>query len=129
MDRQTQGLGRNSFAARDILCGQIASVAKIPVIDEEEAKIVRLIYRLYLDGKSTVAICKEFNEKGISTPSGKGKWSISTVNSILTNEKYKGDALLQKQFTVDFLTKKTKVNEGELPQYYVEGSHPAIIVR
>ena len=100
-----------------------------PVIDEEEAKIVRLIYRLYLDGKSTVAICKEFNEKGIPTPSGKGKWSISTVNSILTNEKYKGDALLQKQFTVDFLTKKTKVNEGELPQYYVEGSHPAIIDR
>ena len=100
-----------------------------PIIDEEEAQIVRLIYRLYLDGKSTVAICKEFNEKGISTPSGKGKWSISTVNSILTNEKYKGDALLQKQFTVDFLTKKTKVNEGELPQYYVEGSHPAIIDR
>ena len=47
--------------------------------------------------------------------------------SILQNEKYKGDALLQKKFTVDFLTKKQKVNEGEVPQYYVEGSHPAII--
>lgn len=53
--------------------------------------------------------------------------SLTTVGSILTNEKYKGDALLQKRFTVDFLTKKLKVNEGEVPQYYVENSHPAII--
>ncbi|MHB8077469.1 recombinase family protein [Desulfosporosinus fructosivorans] len=43
------------------------------------------------------------------------------------NEKYKGDAMLQKTFTVDFLTKKKKVNEGEIPQYYVENSHPAVI--
>lgn len=50
-----------------------------------------------------------------------------TIKSILTNEKYKGDALLQKRFTVDFLTKKTKINEGEVQQYYVENSHPAII--
>ena len=55
------------------------------------------------------------------------KWSQTTVNSILRNEKYKGDALLQKKFTVDFLEKKMKVNEGEVPQYYVEGSHPAIV--
>lgn len=54
-------------------------------------------------------------------------WTTSTIESILTNEKYKGSALLQKKFTVDFLTKKTKVNEGEVPQYYVEESHPAII--
>jgi hypothetical protein len=52
---------------------------------------------------------------------------VATVRSILTNEKYKGDALLQKRFTVDFLTKTTKVNEGEVPQYYVQHSHPAII--
>ena len=51
----------------------------------------------------------------------------STVKSILSNEKYRGDALLQKTFTVDFLTKKAKVNEGEAPQYYVENSHPAIV--
>ena len=49
------------------------------------------------------------------------------MESILRNEKYKGSALLQKSFTVDFLTKKTKINEGEVPQYYVEDSHPAII--
>ena len=49
------------------------------------------------------------------------------VQSILTNEKYKGDALLQKVFTTDFLSHKKKINEGEVPQYYVEGNHPAII--
>lgn len=56
-----------------------------------------------------------------------GKWCEATVKSILTNEKYKGDALLQKSITVDFLTKKIKANEGEVPQYYVEGDHEAII--
>ena len=61
------------------------------------------------------------------TPSGKEVWQRSTVCSILENEKYKGDAMLQKSFTVDFLTKKKKINEGEIPQYYVENSHPAII--
>ena len=66
-------------------------------------------------------------ERGIVTPGGKKKWNESTVLSILTNEKYKGDALLQKTFTVDFLTKKHKVNEGEVPQYYVEANHEAII--
>jgi hypothetical protein len=64
---------------------------------------------------------------GIPTPGGKTNWRPNTVESILTNEKYKGDALLQKKFIVDFLTKTTKVNEGEVPQYYVEGSHLAII--
>ena len=58
---------------------------------------------------------------------GKEQWHIRTIGSILTNEKYKGSALLQKKFTVDFLTKKTKVNECEVPQYYIEESHPAII--
>lgn len=55
------------------------------------------------------------------------KWNAATVKRILQNEKYKGDALLQKTYTVDYLTKKTKVNEGEIPQYYVEGGHEAII--
>ncbi|WAG57923.1 recombinase family protein [Clostridium estertheticum] len=71
--------------------------------------------------------CKAFNYKKIPTLAGKEVWQQSTVLSILKNEKYKGDAMLQKSFTVDFLTKKKKVNEGEIPQYYVENSHPAII--
>ena len=98
-----------------------------PVINKKEAETIRLIYKLFLQGKTAAGICKHLMEQGIPTPTGKTKWSQTTVMSILQNEKYKGDALLQKKFTVDFLTKKTKVNEGEVPQYYVEGSHPAII--
>ena len=67
------------------------------------------------------------DEMGILTPGGKTHWRESTILSILSNEKYKGDALLQKTFTVDFLTKKHKQNEGEVPQYYVKGNHEAII--
>ena len=99
----------------------------IPVINEKEATVVRLIFRLFLDGKTPAGICRQLEAEGIPTPSGKQTWSHTTVNSILRNEKYKGDALLQKKFTVDFLTKKMKANEGEVPQYYVAGSHPAII--
>mgnify|MGYP001042862384 CR=1 FL=1 len=99
----------------------------LPAVVEEEANVVRLIYRLFLEGKSSAGICKCLEELGIPAPGGGSKWSKTTVESILLNEKYKGDALLQKKFTVDFLQKKMKPNEGEVPQYYVEGSHPAII--
>ena len=99
----------------------------LPHIVEKEAVVVRLIYKLFMEGKTPVGICKHLDKMEIPTPSGKNKWSQTTVMSILRNEKYKGDALLQKSFTVDFLEKKTKVNEGEVPQYYVEGSHEAII--
>jgi DNA invertase Pin-like site-specific DNA recombinase/outer membrane murein-binding lipoprotein Lpp len=98
-----------------------------PVINEEEAGIVKLIYQLFLEGKTPAGICRYLDKQGILTPSGKQKWSQTTVNSILSNEKYKGDALLQKRFTVDFLMKTMKANEGEVPQYYVENSHEAII--
>ena len=98
-----------------------------PVINEEEAAIVRLIYTLFLEGKTPAGICRYLDAQGVPTPSGKQKWSQTTVNSMLANEKYKGDALLQKKFTVDFLMKKMKPNEGEVPQYYVENSHEAII--
>ena len=100
---------------------------KLPEIVPEEAKIVEDIYRLFLEGKSPSFIARHLVASGIPTPGGKVKWRPNTVESILTNEKYKGDALLQKKFTVDFLTKTTKANEGEVPQFYVEGSHPAII--
>jgi len=99
-----------------------------PKIVEKEARIVREIYDMfYFKGKTPTNIAKYLTEKNITTPAGKEVWQASTVESILTNEKYKGDALLQKTFTVDFLTKKKKVNEGEIQQYYIEGSHPAII--
>ena len=100
----------------------------MPKIVESEAKIVRRIYDMfYFKGKTPSNIAACLTEARVPTPSGKTIWATSTVESILTNEKYKGDALLQKTFTVDFLTKKKKINEGEIQQYYIEGSHPAII--
>lgn len=99
----------------------------LPKIIEEDAKVVRLIYKLFLEGFTPSSIAKQLMGQEILSPAGKRKWGVSTVISILTNEKYKGDAILQKKFTTDFLTKKLKVNEGEVPQYYVENSHPAII--
>ena len=79
------------------------------------------------NGGINAGIAKGLTEDGVKTPSGKDIWKRDTLFSILSNEKYKGDALLQKTFTIDYLTKKMKVNEGEVPQYYVTGSHPAII--
>ena len=96
-------------------------------INEEQAKIVRLIYKLFVGGRSFYAITKELEKRGIKSPSGKDKWYISTVRSILTNEKYRGDALIQKQYTADFLDKTRRKNTGEIPQYYVEEHHEPII--
>lgn len=98
-----------------------------PKIDPDEAEIVRSIYRWFMDGQTYCAIASRLTEAGYLTPGGKQKWQPNTVKSILTNEKYMGAALLQKSFTVDYLQKKMKRNEGEIPQYYVAESHPAII--
>ena len=99
----------------------------LPEIVPEEAEIVRRIYSLYIGGKTTGGIARLLTAEKVPTPAGKSTWQASTIESILTNEKYRGDARLQKRITVDFLTKKMKPNEGEAPQYYVENSHPAII--
>lgn len=97
------------------------------VVDEEQAKIVKRIYREFLSGSTPIAIAKGLTKDGIETPGHKQKWYATTVRSILTNEKYKGDALLQKYYSSDFLTKKQKINNGEIQQYYVENNHQAII--
>ena len=97
------------------------------VVNQEQAKLVRRIYGMFLTGMSPFSIAGTLTAEGIPSPGGKEHWNASAVRSILTNEKYKGDALLQKSYTVDFLTKKKKVNEGEIPQYYVRGNHEAII--
>lgn len=99
------------------------------VINLEQAKVVKLIYKLFLEGYSAYKIALTLTELEIPTPMRKKKWQQTTVMSILTNEKYKGDALLQKHYTEDFLTKKQKKNNGEIPQYYVEGHHEAIITK
>ena len=95
------------------------------IINEEQAVTVRYIYKRYLEGYSTYKIACELTEMGVKTPAGKDKWHPSSVMSILQNEKYKGDALLQKTFTKDFLTHKLVVNNDEVPQYYVEGHFKA----
>lgn len=97
------------------------------VLNKDEAVIIRRIYSMFLQGMTPHVIASKLTSDGIKSPGGKDKWNAGAVRSILTNEKYKGDALLQKSYTVDFLTKKKKVNEGEIPQYYVEGNHEAII--
>ena len=97
------------------------------VIDPEQAEVVKRIYREYLEGLSMKKIAEGLEQDGILTGAGKTKWFDSTINKILQNEKYMGDALLQKTVTTDFLTKKRVRNTGTLPQYYVEDDHKTII--
>ena len=98
-----------------------------PEVVPEEADVVRMIYRRYLEGNSPGQIVKELEAAHIPSPTGKEKWHPSTINSMLTNPCYKGLTIRQKTFTTDFLTNKSKKNEGELPQYIIENSHEAII--
>ena len=100
-----------------------------PVIDEEQAPIVRRIFARYLMGDSVRKICRDLEADGIRTVRGCEKWSDSTVQNMLRNEKYIGDALLQKTFVQDIFTRKSMKNEGQLPKYYVHNCHPAIIDR
>lgn len=97
------------------------------IIDPEQAEVVKRIYREYLEGSSMDKIAAGLEKDGILTGAGKTKWWASTVKKILTNEKYIGDALLQKTYTTDFLNKTRVKNNGIVPQYYVEGNHEAII--
>ena len=97
------------------------------VTNERQAKIVRLIYREFLDGKGANRIARDLEKDRVPNWHGKAKWYESSIRKMLTNEKYMGDALLQKTYTVDFLNKKRAENTGQVPQYYVEDSHPAII--
>ncbi|HHQ0818036.1 TPA: recombinase family protein [Listeria innocua] len=99
------------------------------IIVPEEAEIIKRIYREYLEGQSLVGIGRGLEKDGILTAAGKPRWRPESVRKILSNEKYIGDALLQKTYTVDFLTKKRVKNNGTMPQYYVENNHEAIIPR
>lgn len=98
-----------------------------PEIVEEEAVIIRQIYDLFLKGKTINEIAATLTKMRVPTPTGKAKWSVSTVKSILSNEKYKGEALLQKTYTVDYLTKEVRKNNGEVMSVRVHNSHDPII--
>ena len=117
----------------------------VPEVVEAEARIIRTIARRYLEGATAATIARELNEAGIPCPSRKSllgedeieaakarkktaRWSSSTIESILTNEKYKGDAVLQKTYCTDYIRKTMVVNDGsEIPKYYAQNSHPAIL--
>jgi len=98
-----------------------------PKIVEVEARIVRDIFSQFLHGITPNSIARDLERRGVLSPGGKEKWSVTTIRSMLQNEKYKGEAILQKSVTTDYLQKTRKKNEGEAPQYYVRESHPAII--
>lgn len=97
------------------------------VIEPEEAKVIKRIFYSYLNGMTMKQIADSLKADGILTGGKTKNWRSSSVAKILKNEKYMGDALLQKTYTVDFLNKKRVKNEGIMPQYYVENDHPAII--
>ena len=99
----------------------------IVTINEEQAIVVRLMYDGYLNGMSIGGIIKDLQERKIPSPTGKEKWSPGTVERILSSEKYKGDFLARKTFTVDPISKKKKKNTGQVSQYLITNHHPAII--
>jgi len=99
------------------------------VINEEEAKAVRLIFDLYCAGVGPAEICRKLEAKGYKTGAGKTKWMQSTIQGIIKNEKYKGDLLLQKTVTLSYLDHKRIDNDGHATKYYIENSHPPIVSR
>lgn len=97
------------------------------IINEEQAVTVRRIFKDFMDGVNPDVIAKRLNAENVPGCMGEPRWSCSTIWGILGNEKYMGDAILQKTFTADYLTKKTEKNKGQLTQYHVEGNHEPII--
>ena len=97
------------------------------IINPEQAEIVKRIFREYLEGKSCKKIAQGLERDGVLTSRGKAKWHDTSIRKILENEKYMGDALLQKTYTIDSLNKKRGKNNGILPQYYIEDDHEPII--
>lgn len=120
--------GKVSFAYSNFLGYTKGADGQLQIVPEE-AETVRIIYDRYLKGDSLKVIADYLTSQEILTPMKKQKWSSQGVRSILSNEKYAGDALLQKTYVADFLTKKVKTNNGERAMYYVENNHPAIIDR
>ena len=100
-----------------------------PEIVPEEAEVIKRIYHRYLDGCTLGQIKRELDEDNVPTAQGVEFWSPAIIHNILTNEKYIGDALLQKTYVTDCIYKKVKKNQGERAMYYVENNHPAIISR
>ena len=119
--------GKVAFSYKNFL-GYRRGADNQPEIDPEEAEIIRLIFDRYLEGDSLQAIKDLLESKGYLSPTRKTTWSVATIRSILTNEKYKGDARLQKTYVIDCISHRAKINDDR-PQYYVENNHPPIVSR
>ncbi len=126
--RQSLKNGNVRFSYKTFL-GYRKGVDGQPEIVPEQADIVRRIYNDFLAGATYLEIAKRLTEENVPTMGGENRWFSERIKSILKNEKYKGDALLQKTYITDPISKRVKKNNGELPMYYVENSHPAIIER
>ena len=100
-----------------------------PEVVEEEAEIVRSIFTMFIAGLTLREVRDKLIADGVQTKCGKQKWSVSTIQNILRNEKYCGDAILQKTVTIDCISKSVKKNTGEAPMYYVHNNHEPIISR
>lgn len=97
------------------------------VINRQQAPTVKRLYAEFLSGKTPDYIKRIFEREGVQNWDGGTKWQATTLISMLENEKYKGDAILQKSYTVDFLTKKRVMNQGEIQKFYIEDDHEALI--
>lgn len=97
------------------------------IVNKTQAKIVVRLYEEYLSGKTVDYIARIFKKERVKSWDGKCNWQASTLDSMLRNEKYMGDAILQKSYTADFLSKKRVMNDGTIPKYYIEGEHEPII--
>ncbi len=117
--KQGEMVGLRAMYGYNIIKGSVE-------IDQERAAIVRSIFFDYLNGRGTAEIARRLAEKGVQTIHG-GDWTATKILGMLQNEKYTGNALLQKKYVADHLSKHKVRNNGERPKYYAEGTHPAII--
>lgn len=122
-----QRMQSGTFKFRYNLLGYRKGENGEPEIVEEEAKYIRAIFNMYLDGKSLDQIKSYLEGEGVLTKTGKNVWNKCIIQAILTNERYCGDLLMQKTFTENCITKKVKKNRGEMPKYLIRDNHPAII--
>ena len=118
--------GKHKMSTKRFLGYDAAEDGKL-LVNHKQAKTVVRLYYDFLDGKTVDYIKRIYERERVVNWNGDTKWQATTLLSMLQNEKYKGDSLLQKSYTVDFLTKKRAMNKGEIQMYYVEDDHEAIV--
>ena len=123
---QSAKQGNVPFQCKHFLGYAKNAAGEIEIVPEE-AEIIREIYERYLSGESLHGIKCYLEAKEIPTPAGCSVWRQETIRSILSNEKYKGDAIINKTYVSDCISKRIKANNGERNKYYIENNHPAII--